>query len=121
MSAFSMLHTLIFPGCRTISLILGALGPNGVNKYVIPVIRCGAWVIMDLLKVEELLGHPHESEVSSSPPLEAEIAHRIRAQEVLERRKEEGKCGLKVDAVGGEDHIGFRWQMIRDRFSPVQY
>jgi len=109
-SAFSALHILPpLPGASSDPLILGALGPNGVNEYVIPVIRCSAWVIPNLFDLEGLLGHLHESEVCSSPPLEAEIAHRIRTQKVLKRCDEEGKCGLEIDAISGEDDIGFQW------------
>lgn len=104
-----------------ISLVLDALGPNGVNEYVIPIIRGGAWVITNLLELEGLLRHSHETEVSPSPSLEAEVAHRIRTQKALERHNEERKCGLKVDAVGGEDHVGLCWQVLRNGLPPVQY
>lgn len=37
----------------------------------------------------------------------------------MESGDEEGKCGLEVDTVGGEDHVWLGWDLIGDWLPPI--
>jgi hypothetical protein len=88
------------------------LDSDRIEKNVFTIVSASLWLVLDFFDEEHLLDHLHEPEVGAPAPFEAEVAHGVGAQELLKGRNEKGKRWLKVDAIGGQDDVRVRWDVV---------
>lgn len=93
--------------------------PKNSQEQLLPRPNVLVRIILDLSNIKQPLGRLHEGQVGAPPPLEAEIADRVVANQILERLLQQGKRRLKVDAVGCEDDVGVLRETGGRRLAPV--
>lgn len=86
--------------------------PDRIEKQVFAIVSAGLRLVLDFFDEEHLLDHLHKPEVGAPAPFEAEVANGIGSQELLKGYDEKGKSWLKVDAIGGQDDVGVRWDAV---------
>lgn len=106
---------------RSCAVDQGRSGTDRVEEEILSRVDLRLRVVVDLMDDERLSGHLQEAQIGSAASLEAEVADRIRAQQCLQRRHEQGKCRFKVNAIGGEDDVRLRRDSLRYWLSPVQH
>lgn len=106
----------LLPNCCT-----GPFSTYRIEKDVFSFIVVCVGIILNLADIKCFLCDLHETKICSSTFFEAEITHRIGANQLLECRYQEWERRLKVDAVGSQYNIWMGRYIIGKRLTPVQY
>ena len=96
------------------------LQADRVEEKVFPSRCLHVGIMSDFVNVEDFSCEFEKAKVCASTPLKAEVAHRFRAQELLQRRNQEGKCWLKVHTVGSKHYRWMGWDVTWKWLTPIQ-
>lgn len=94
-------------------------GSCDLQEDVLPRVLRLIRIVRNVFNQEALLHRFQKVHVGASSPLEAEVAHRIRTNEILERLLEQFKGGLEIYAVCSQHNVGVLWDGIWRRSAPL--